>query len=445
MANLGNGSLEKIWNETQAWRAQSKSRSSLASHYQHNYELWKDRGFPSRQDESFKYTSVNSLVDSSWVLANRPATLSHILLKTKLWNGLKAAELVFIDGQFAPELSEFSNNHLHFVTPSFIPAGQSIDLMSDVSEQISKSSSLCKETPNSFLYLNQALSTDGVFFKISESVELPIVFTFVNTQNQRAVSFPQVNGVLAASARASIVENYVNLGGEEYWVCGNSKILVSQNAQLSLVQVQSLHGTASLIGNTQIIQKRDSRVESLQISLGARLCRQDLVVHLAGEGAEAQVDGLYLAGESQHVDHHTAIEHALGNTASNQLYKGILGGEARAVFNGRIHIFKDAQKANAAQLNNNLMLSSKAEVDTKPELEIYADDVKAAHGATVGQLEGDEVFYFQSRAIEKNTALKILAHGFAQDVVLRSTNSDLYAPLSEMIANKLDDLRVVIS
>jgi Fe-S cluster assembly protein SufD len=186
--------------------------------------------------------------------------------------------------------------------------------------------------------------------------------------------------------------------------------------------LESSRGVA--ISRTAVTQDRDSRFHSLHFSFGGRILRHDLNVVLSGEGAETELDGLYAVKSGRHIDHHTVVEHAVPHTRSRQVYKGIIHDGGKSAFNGKILVCKDAQQTDAAQLNKNLLLGDKAEANTKPELMILADDVKCSHGATVGQLNADEVFYLESRAIPRELATKMLVRGFAEDVLNRIEAGD---------------------
>ncbi|MCX8010494.1 MAG: Fe-S cluster assembly protein SufD, partial [Ignavibacteria bacterium] len=188
----------------------------------------------------------------------------------------------------------------------------------------------------------------------------------------------------------------------------------------------------------QVVQSAHSRYNSVTITIGGSITRNDLNTLLNGEGAESNLAGLYFVSGEQHVDNHTLIEHAVPNCHSNELYKGILGGKSRGVFNGKVFVKRDAQKTNAYQSNKNILLSRNARIDTKPQLEIFADDVKCTHGATVGQIDDEALFYLQSRGIDRNSAISLLIHGFANDVLEYITIDTFKDKLDKLISSKMN-------
>jgi Fe-S cluster assembly protein SufD len=265
------------------------------------------------------------------------------------------------------------------------------------------------------------------------------VITFVSSNAQtdggRVLAAARVLARFGALSEGAILERHVTLGGGECLTVPAVDVRVEAGARVCYSRVQTESEVSSHFSSLSATVARDGVFSSFDASLGGRLSRHELSVRLTGEGAEAAVNGLYLTGGSQHHDHRTSIEHVVGHTTSSQLYKGILAGEARAVFNGRIHITRRAQKSSAAQLCQTLSLSKKAEIDAKPELVIEADDVKASHGATVGQLDPEQLFYFQTRAIGAAAAARALARGFAQDVAFRVPD----VPSQDLVARDLDD------
>ena len=211
---------------------------------------------------------------------------------------------------------------------------------------------------------------------------------------------------------------------------------IAKGSRVSHARFNLTQASGVQLGYTQIAQARDSFCETYQFSLSGRISREDLEIRLNESGAEVVLDGLYMTDGVRHVDHSTSVEHAAPHTTSSQLYKGILNDESRAVFNGRVRIHRDAQQVNASQLNNNLLLNKRAEVDTKPELEIDADDVKASHGATIGQIDPEHVFYLRARAIPEKEALQMIANGFAQDVAFRIRNTEIRKGLPKRLSRR---------
>lgn len=435
-------SLKQMYAELQAHRALAALVGTPLAWLERERELaveqWSVNGFPTRNDEAWKYTSVKEIAeaeiqDAMGADARTLADLEDLRVRTRL-EGEPAAELVFVNGRFIPKWSRVSEQSgLHVLSLTAALRAESPAVRSALTGLRETFGSIAhKGIETSFAALNTSLFRDGAVLVVEDSVqvEAPVVLTFIHTGpeaggGKMTAAFPRVLAHFGRRSVVNVIENHVGQEGAAYLASSVSDLYLGDSARVGYVRLQREGLEGFHIGATRSFQARDSRLESLQISLGAKLSRQDLKVRLAAPGAEAFVDGLYVVRDRQHVDNHTAIEHAVGDTTSEQLYKGILDDESRAVFNGRIWIAKDAQRSNSSQLNNNLVLSMKAEVDTKPELEIFADDVKAGHGATVGRLDPEHLFYLKSRAITENDAIMMLAEGFAQDVVLRRTSNAL--------------------
>ena len=305
---------------------------------------------------------------------------------------------------------------------------------------------------NVFAAINTSFMQDGVlvYVKPGKVVRKPILVSYLadsaipagGASHDLAMIAPRVFAHLDRGAEAAIVEHYTGLDGHRYFTNAVSDLRLEPGARLSYCKIQMEGADGINIGTTRIKQARDAWSESFQFTFGGKLSRQDLHVTLDGENAEAIFDGLYMVKGKQHVDHFTSVDHAVPHTQSEQVYKGILADEARAVFNGRVHIHPDAQKSNASQLNNNLMLSRRAEVDTKPELDIEADDVKAAHGATIGRIDPEQIFYFQTRSVPKSEAIRMLARGYAHDVVFRIKNDEIRKALGRIVDQRFDEMKV---
>ena len=420
-----------------------------------DFGRWCAQGLPTKRNEKWSYTNVAPLAEAEIVPAPEvsalPARGSLVALK-----GESEADIVFVNGHYAPELSKLKRENgvsvvvLSKLFEECVNDGwtkERIDHFSNFRKHV-ETSDADRETV--FAAMNTSFMQDGVLVSVEKNIRLtkPIVVAYVSTlrANGSAKALPMVSPRvfvhLAQNAEAALLEVYEGSGDHASFTNAVSDVRLEEGARLSYCKVQ-LEGENSFhIGTTRIHQKSSSFSEAFQFSFGAKLSRQDLHISLEGQGAEAALDGLYMVSGKQHVDNHTAVEHVVPNTSSSQVYKGILDGEARAVFNGFVRIHKDAQKSNAAQLNNNLMLSLKSEVDTKPELEIDADDVKAAHGATIGRIDPEHVFYLETRAIPRVEAVRLLARGFAQDVVFRIRNESLRHRIGQIVDARFDQMHV---
>jgi Fe-S cluster assembly protein SufD len=265
------------------------------------------------------------------------------------------------------------------------------------------------------------------------SVSEPIEFNFKADEN--AANFPHVIVVAEAGSKATIIESYESDG--KSLTDAGIQIFVEDNASLTHYRVQKESADAYHVGTTEITLKRGSFYNSTNINLGAKLSRHDIHLKFTAEGGEAFVDGLYMLSGEQHADTHSEIDHAVPNCVSHQTYKGVLNDRSRGVFNGKVFVRENASGTDAQQSNKNLLLSNDARVDTKPQLEIYNDDVKCAHGATVGQLEEEELFYLLSRGLSDHLARNLLTYGFAEEIVNKIEVEAIKKELDEAVLNRL--------
>ena len=283
-----------------------------------------------------------------------------------------------------------------------------------------------------FRLLNTALLRDGVLVEVEDNATPNGVLQLTITTTS-GLAVPRLLVVVGENTRLTLVERYRTDSGTCLPV---TQISVGSGSCVEHLRIH--HGSSDVhIGCVEVRQQRDSLVTSHLLTFGGRLVRNDLQFHLLGSGAEAQLNGLYLADGEQHVDNHTTIEHVVPHCDSRETYRGILGGKASAVFNGRVHVHPDAQRTDAQQSNQNLLLTDDAIIHTKPELEIYADDVKCTHGATVGQLNEDGMFYLRSRGIDEETARVILVYAFASDLVSGIDPQPLRDALEGILFDKL--------
>jgi Fe-S cluster assembly protein SufD len=244
--------------------------------------------------------------------------------------------------------------------------------------------------------------------------------------------------VLEEGSDVQIIERHQSLGSKPVFTNSVSEIFVHANASLELYRVQNDANTASIVDHTSIQQHRDSRVRTAVFSLGGKLMRNDLNIAFLGENAEAHLDGLTLLDDGQHADHHTRVDHRVPHCNSFEMYKGIYDGNSKGVFNGQIMVRPHAQKTNAFQQNNNIILGEKASVDTKPQLEIFADDVKCSHGCTVGQLDDEALFYLRSRGIPEHEAKALLLYAIGDEVIGKVRLKELRNRLHKLMAKKLN-------
>ncbi|MEX0950815.1 MAG: Fe-S cluster assembly protein SufD [Gammaproteobacteria bacterium] len=400
------------------------------------FQRFAEAGFPVPRQEAWKYTDLRALTKQSFVLKH-DAAVSVEKIDGVRFAQMDCHELVFINGRFHAELSRLGE----------LPAGVRIQNLADCPEPDALvkalNQSLVDVVDNSFTDLNGAFIDDGVWVNVPANTQLdkPIVVLYIDaagTDSSTRMQHPRNLIQIEQGAQATLVESYIGLDDN----AGNltnavTEIALADNARLDHYKIQQESLKGFHIGSIHVHQQRDSDYRSHSLALGASLSRTDISIRLLGENAATTLNGLYLAAGKQHVDHHTRIDHEVPHTRCEQNYRGVLNERARGVFNGKILIHQDAQKTDAQLSNANLLLSEHAQVDTKPELEIYADDVKASHGATVGQLDENALFYLRSRAIDETTARSLLTYAFASEVVQTIRLLPIRARLERIVLGKL--------
>ncbi|HLL75398.1 MAG TPA: Fe-S cluster assembly protein SufD [Pyrinomonadaceae bacterium] len=400
------------------------------------FEVFEREGFPVTTQEDWKYTNVAPIARASFEPAARDGgTVGVEALKVRLFPESSRTTAVFANGHFRPELSSLAG----------LPEGV---IVADMSAAITEHEPLLREhlsraadfSRNSFTALNTAFLGAGILIHLPAGAQLsaPLHLLFVASKSdaQLLVS-PRVLVVAEADSSATVVEDYESADGSSHLTNAVVEVFVKERARVVHYKRQAEGDAAFHVAATHAELAAGSSYDLTTITQGARLSRHEISVRLLAEGAECWVDGLYIAGAGQHADTHSTIDHVAPRCASHQLYKGILDGDGRAVFNGRVFVRRDAQQTDARQTNKNLLLSPDARVDTKPQLEIFADDVKCSHGATVGQLEEEELFYLLSRGLHPELARNLLTYGFAEELVEKIKIDSIKRRLDEAILNRL--------
>lgn len=364
------------------------------------------QGLPTSRDEDWKYTSLAALERRPLPVADAEGAAAPALSALLPLAVLPEAvhRLVFLDGHFAPALSCHA-----------LPAGaRAGSLAARMAAEPQDGLPIGGDAERALVALNLALSADGLDFELAAGtvIEEPVLVLFVSTQPQRS-SFPSARVRLGEGARASLVEQHLSLHEAAAVNTVVTRIALAPGAQLQHVKVQQEGPGVVHLADTEATVATGARLHSLVLALGAQIGREDLRITLEGRHAAAELDGLYLARGRRHLDHHTTVVHATPEGSSRQFYRGILDDAGRGVFNGRVVVARDAQHTDAQQSNANLLLSDQAEIDTKPQLEIFADDVRCSHGATVGQLDPAELFYLRSRGLDEAAARTLVTFAFA--------------------------------
>ena len=396
-----------------------------------------EAGFPTARDEEWRFTPVAPIVRTAWRLDGQTdgRTVGVNDLAPFRFGAADWCTLVFLDGRIAPELSHRPELPAGVTVETF---GEALQRDPGLIERSFARTATSDLTP--FAALNAAFARDGAVVRIPAGVEVPdpIHFLYVST-GAAADTAVQVRTLLLVErgARAQFVESYAGLGSAASFSNVVTEVVVGEGAWVEHTRIQRENEAAFHIGLTQVNQSRDSHYRSFTLAAGGAIARHDLRARLGGENVETLLYGLYLSRGEQLVDNHTAIFHDQPNCRSWEVYKGILEDKSHAVFNGKVFVQPEAQKTDAKQTNRNLLLSDGARIDTKPQLEIFADDVKCTHGATVGRIDESAFFYLQSRGIPRAEAKRVLTYAFAAEVVDEVASAPVRAALDRLVAARL--------
>jgi Fe-S cluster assembly protein SufD len=389
-------------------------------------------GFPSVRAEEWKYTNLATLAKEDFVPASRGD--ENVDANRFAYPETTGAQLVVVNGFLRDDLSQTSALG-EVVATDLLHAAGDARYTQIIRKYLARNAGYHN---NGLTALNTAFVQSGVFVYIPKNVKLetPLQITFVGGVANSA-GFPRVLVVAEENSSATLIENFIAGGDGRYFTNAIAEVVLKDGAHLDHYRLQRESKRAYHVSTTSAELGRASRYHTTSINLGAHLSRHDVSVVMDHEGAETSVDGLYMVDADQHTDTHSVIDHKQPHCTSHQLYKGILDGNARAVFNGKIFVREGAQKTDAMQTNKNLLLSEKARVDTKPQLEIYADDVKCAHGAAVGQIEPEELFYLETRGIGPELGRSLLTYGFAEEVIAKIKLESIRSELDQTVLKQL--------
>jgi len=394
-------------------------------------------GVPTTRNEDWKYTDIKKYSARLAVSAIEKAAsgISVEALSEFYFGDLDCHRVVIVDGRVSSELSSLKA----------LTAGVRVESMA---RMLAEEAHLLEpylhdqHLSGSFAELNAAMMHDGVYIDIPDGVvvEKPIHLLFLS--HQRSEDSSHIRNLIIAGeySQATVIEHFGSLDGSRALINAASDVELHAGARLEHYKLQQSDINEVNIGSIRAHQHRDSYYHSHSVAFGAALSRRDIHVEMNGEGAECALNGLYLVGGRQHVDHHTRIDHVRPHCRSRESYKGVVDGRARAVFNGKVVVHKGADQTDSAQSNANLLLSDKAEVDTKPDLEIHADDVKCAHGATVGQLDMNQLFYLRSRGLSEEDARNVLMFAFADEVLAEIKQPEIRRYLERVAFEKLPNV-----
>ncbi len=401
------------------------------------------RGFPTKREEEWRFTDVSPVARTLFVpgSAGGAQTLSLGDVDRFTFGGLKCVRLVFVNGHFSPKLSVAQ------ALPKGVEVGSLAAALKNNPDLVGQHlAGYAPYADNPFTALNTAFLADGAFIHVPDGlvVEQPIHLLFVSTaEHTPFVTHPRTLVIVGKNSQLSLAESFVSLTKNIYFTNAVTEMVLGESAVVEHDKLQAESGQAFHMGTLQVHQNARSVFTSNSISFGGALVRNTVGTVLDGEGIESTLNGLALATGDQLVDNHTAIDHSKPQCSSHELYKSILDGKARGVFNGKIFVRRDAQKTDAKQTNRTLLLSDDATMDTKPQLEIFADDVKCTHGATVGHLDDEQVFYLRTRGIPLESARDMLTFAFASDIISRVHVEPLRQQLDRMMHRHLQQGRLV--
>jgi Fe-S cluster assembly protein SufD len=406
-------------------------------------------GFPTLHDEDWRFTNVAPIAQLPFTPA-REASVNGAeskVLNESVFAKLPGNRLVFVNGFFCAKLSciqpvsagvRVENLSAALGSGEGILPANGLEASSTIEKHLGK---YAHTANNSFAALNQAFFTDGAFIFVPQGAEIaePIHLIYISSaKNSGEMILPRNLIIAGANSRLTVIESYLSASGVAYFTNAVTEIVAGDNAVIEYIKLQDEAADAFHIATIAGEFGRASNVTIHSFALGAKLSRTNIRTKLAGEGLECILNGLYLTKDEQLADHHMIVEHAQPHCASHEYFNGILDDKSKGVFHGRIYVHPVAQKTDAKQTNKNLLLSDDATADTKPQLEIYADDVKCTHGATIGQLNDESIFYLRSRGIGEDTARRMLIHAFAGEIVERVKCQPAREELDKLIWDRLE-------
>jgi len=397
-------------------------------------KIFEKQGFPSKKEEAWKYTSLNKILKEDYsVFPNREKVLEYSEVREYFIHDIDSYKIVFVDGKYSSHLSQTTHDGLDVCLMSAALAKPKYRLV--IENYFNKAAS-----KDSLSSLNTAFTQEGAYIHIPKNklVEKPIQIIHFSTGSESATMLQPRNLIVAdENSHVQIIERHQSLSSNAVLTNSVTEVFASKRAIVDYYKIQNDNNNASLIDNTFIKQKQQSHVSMHTFSFGGKLTRNNLNFYQNGEHINSTLKGVTIIGNKQHVDHNTLVHHIEPNCESHQDYKGIFDENSTGVFNGKVIVEKDAQKTNAFQANNNILISDKATINTKPQLEIFADDVKCSHGCTIGQLDESALFYMRSRGIPEKEAKGLLMFAFSNDVLNSVKIPEIKQRITKIIAHKL--------
>lgn len=396
---------------------------------------FEEKGFPTKKDEAWKYTSLNTLIKKDYSIYPRQLdkSLEYHEVKKYFLNDVDTFKIVLIDGVYSSFLSETTHEHFDVcLMSSALNKSKYQDVIEKYFNKAANNDSLTS--------LNTAFAKEGAYIRIPENIEVekPIEIINFSTGNESSVLLqPRNLIVVGENSHVQIIERHQSLSGNEVLTNCVTEVFAEKRAYIDYYKIQNNFTSASLIDNTYLMQERESNCNVHTFSFGGKLTRNNLNFYQNGEYCNSTLKGITILEGKQHVDHNTLVHHIAPNCESHQDYKGVYGDVSTGVFNGKVVVEKDAQKTDAFQQNNNILVDDGATINAKPQLEIFADDVKCSHGCTIGQLDEEALFYMRSRGIGKKEARALLMYAFSNTVLESVKIPSLKKRINRLIADKI--------
>ncbi len=397
-------------------------------------KIFEEKGFPSKKEEAWKYTSLNAILKEDYsVFPKQENALEYKDVKPYFIHDIDTYKIVFIDGKYSSHLSETTHDGIDVCLMSAALSKPKYQLV--IENYFNKAAE-----KDSLSALNTAFSNEGAYIHIPKNkvVEKPIQIVHFSTGSDAATMLQPRNLIVVdENSHVQIIERHQNLTSNAVLTNSVTEIFANKRAIVDYYKIQNDNANASLIDNTFIKQKDSSIASVHTFAFGGKITRNNLNFYQEGERIDSILKGITIIGDKQHVDHNTLVHHIEPNCESHQDYKGIFADRSTGVFNGKVVVEKEAQKTNAFQANNNILISDKAAINTKPQLEIFADDVKCSHGCTIGQLDESAMFYMRSRGIPEKEAKALLMYAFSNNVIASVKIPELKQRITNIIAEKL--------
>ncbi len=426
--------LENIKQDFNQYKEQAEHDAFFETR-KHAFDAFEKLGFPTIKNEEWKYTNLKPLSDILFHNTCVKSINTEALLSGSVLNTITANRLVFVNGSFNESLSNIIEKDKSIIITNIASARKKHQVIFE--KHFGKYAKTETEGLNA---LNTALMSDGAFIHVPSNkiVEHPIVImNVIDASEMNVLCQPRNLIIIEKQASAKVIESYISNGNNASFTNVVNEIFVDEHAQLHHYKLQRQTGESYQNNYTQLYQEANTTINQVTLTLDGTMVRNNLHFYMNGENCNSLLYGLYITSQKNHVDNHTRVDHAKPNCFSNELYKGIMKDKSTAVFNGKIMVHLDAQKTNAYQRNQNILLSDEASINTKPQLEIFADDVKCTHGATIGQLNDEQLFYLRSRGIPEHEARTMLLNAFADEIAEMIKIPELVALLEDEISNKL--------